>query len=102
MAATTEKKKSRYTRKKPIHVEMIEVDLPDVYDEPLVVPSFSSFPSKRIRKFGSSDTEMFDAIGEFAEPDVVEALDALNNEELTEFVQRWRKGGSLAAPKSSD
>lgn len=98
MAATTKKKK--FTRKNPIRVEMVDVTLPDVYDEPLTVPAFASFPAKRLRQFARSDDAMFEAIAEHADEDVVEALNELAGDELTEFVKRWRQAGSLSAPKS--
>lgn len=105
MAATTKpttkaEQAKRFKRKKPIHVEMVDVHMPEIYDEPLTVPAFASFSTNQMRQFNKSDDKMFEALAEHAEPDVVDAIGELNPDELVEFIKEWRKAGSLSAPKS--
>lgn len=105
MAATTKpktqaEKAKRFKRKNPIHVEMVDVHMPDVYDEPLTVPAFASFSTNQLRQFNKSDDTMFEELAKHAEPEVVDAIGDLTPDELVEFIKEWRKAGSLPAPKS--
>lgn len=105
MAATTKpktqaEKAKRFKRKKPLLVEMVDVHMPEFYDEPLTVPAFASFSTNQLRQFNKSDDKMFEELAKHADPEVVDAIGELNPNELVEFVQEWRKAGSLSAPKS--
>lgn len=94
-------KKKKYARKSERKIPMVRFES-EIFEDPFELPALSSFDLKTQRALMKNNVdplfEKLTAAG--VDPEAIEAIDSLGNDEVGAFMKEWGEASEIPAPKS--